>query len=73
MRQIKLVSSLRYFSILEISFTADRNLGHKGHEWKKWKVVLIASCASSALAILICSCAVYRMLKKGQKQGELMK
>ncbi|GMN49791.1 hypothetical protein TIFTF001_018952 [Ficus carica] len=43
----------------------------KGHKSKKWKVVVVASCASSVLVILISSCAVYLLRRNGSTQDEV--
>ncbi|PON41058.1 Mitogen-activated protein kinase kinase kinase [Parasponia andersonii] len=51
--------------------SSEANKYKAGQKGKKWKVVVIASCTSSALAILICSCAVYLWWNKESKQDEV--
>ncbi|XP_030491310.2 cysteine-rich receptor-like protein kinase 15 isoform X1 [Cannabis sativa] len=60
------------FEIFRFFYTqsskADGSMRHKG---KKRKILLVASCTSSLLVILMCSFAVYLRRKKNPKQDEV--
>ncbi|KAF4350870.1 hypothetical protein F8388_008052 [Cannabis sativa] len=58
------------FEIFRFFYTQSSKDGSMRHKGKKRKILLVASCTSSLLVILMCSFAVYLKRKKNPKQGE---